>query len=84
MDCSVIHPEDPVEDSAPGIVLIDEEMDPFIKGGDGDIPVLTEIGNGACAVQICLKNSQNKAQGIGTVGNQSIRQKGMGMPAGIT
>ena len=71
------HPEDPVHDLAPGIVLLCEKMDPAVKGRYGDLPVFAESSNRAGPVQITEKDSQDKAQGIGAEGDEDIREERM-------
>ena len=41
-------PADAVKDTAPCIVLVDKEMDPSIKSGDGDLPIVAEFCDAAC------------------------------------
>lgn len=76
-------PEDPIEDLAPGIVLLCEEMDPAVKSRYGDLPVIAEFSNRAGAVQISEKDSQDKAQGIGTERDEDIREERMCVSAGL-
>lgn len=76
-------PEDPVEDLAPGIVLLCEEMDPAVKSRYGDLPVFTESSNCAGTPQISEKDSQDKAQGIGTERDEDVREERMRVSAGL-
>ena len=79
-DGIVAEPEDPVEDLAPGIELIDEEMDPGIKCGDSDLPMIAESINCTGAGQISEQYSQDKTQGIGSERDQDIWKEGMCVP----
>ena len=75
-------PEDPVKDAAPGIVLRAKKMDPAVKSGNSDLPVITKICHSIRTVKICEQDGKYKSQGIGSEGDERIREKGMRAAAG--
>lgn len=75
-------PEDPVKDAAPGIVLRAKKMDPAVKSGNSDLPVITKIRHSIRTVKICEQDGKYKSQGIGSEGDERIREKGMRAAAG--
>lgn len=62
--------------------MIPEQMDPAIKGGDGDLPLITEFCYSAETFQVSMQDDQDKAKGVGTKRNQDIRKHSMGMSTG--
>ena len=75
---------DPEQDAAPGGVLVGEDVDPVIKGGDGDLPLLTQTADRAGSFQICFQDGEDKAKGIGSIGDEDIRDDGMRVSTGWT
>lgn len=73
-------PEDPVKDAAPGIVLRAKKMDPAVKSGDSDLPVITKICHSIRTVKICEQDGKYKSQGIGPEGDERIREKASVQP----
>lgn len=84
MDSLFRHPEDPIEDPAPCVVMVDEEMNPTVESRDGDFPVHAEFGHRAGAVFVSAKDCQNESKGVGAKRDQDIRKERMGSPAGLT
>jgi hypothetical protein len=45
-------------------------MDPAVKGGDSDLPVVTKICHSIRTVKICEQDGKYKPQGIGPEGDE--------------
>lgn len=76
------YPVDTVEDPFPCRELCSELVDPCIQCGDSDLPAGAQIPDGMLPVQIGLQDRQDEAERVGTVGDQDIREDGVGMSAG--
>ena len=71
------HPEDTEEDAAPGGELPGKQVDPLVEGGNSDLPPGAEGTDCTGPIQICFQDSQDKAQGIGTIRDEDIRKDGV-------
>ena len=83
IDCLLGNPEDPVKDPAPGVMVINETMDPVVKSGDGYVPVLAEVSDCTGTIQISAKNGQDEPWSKGTVQDQVVREKAVSVTAGL-
>ena len=61
-----------------------EEADPPVKHGVGDPKACAELFNSPQMEEIFAENTQDKKEGVGTIGDQRIGQEGMGTPAAPT
>lgn len=83
IDCLFGNPENPVKDPAPGVMVINETMDPVVKSGDGYVPVLAEVSDCTGTIQISAKNGQDEPWSKGTVQDQVVREKAVSVTAGL-
>ena len=83
VDCLFGNPEDPVKDPAPGVMVINETMDPVVKSGDGYVPVLAEVSDCTGTIQISAKNGQDEPWSKGTVQDQVVWEETVGVTAGF-
>ena len=84
VDCLLGNPEDPVKDPAPGVMVINETMDPVVKCRDCYVPVLAKVSDCAGTIQISAKNSQNEPWSKGTVQDQVVWEETVSMTAELT
>ena len=61
-----------------------EEADPPVKHGVGDPKACAELFNSPQMEEIFADNTQDRKEGVGTIGDQRIGQEGMGTPAAPT
>ena len=59
-------------------------MNPFVKRGNGNLPVIAEVADGAMTTEVCEQNDENKANGVRAVGNQIFGNQGVCVPTGGT
>ena len=52
-------------------------MNPSVKSGNGNLPVIAEVADGAMTMEVCEQNDENKANGVRAVGNQIFGNQGV-------
>ena len=72
------------QDPEPFSFVLLEEADPPVKHGVGDPKACAELFNSPQMEEIFADNTQDKKEGVGTIGDQRIGQEGMGTPAAPT
>ena len=68
----------------PFCLVLLEETDPPVKHGMGDPEACAEFFNSPQMKEVFADDTQDKKEGVGTIGDQRIGQEGMGTPAAPT